>query len=707
MIVFVPVGRDVTLSAMLSGDGVDAITTAQFDLYRVTPQGEQALGTVQGAVRDRKATCTWTASGPTAAESGCSVYYRVTAGDLRAVAPAEIVVFRDRLAVTALKSAGGPPQPGALVALKVTVDPHYTPPSGARSFPRERLLRANDQGVTVFDNLPPGRWELSFRSPFHLVRWTVPTGPAREAVVERLVRGEFVFPDPSGLTNGVHKQWVNLTTDPTAVVALHADHGPVLAVRARVKPDNGPGRTGDRLYMKAVFGTDNSLRNDPAPSFEGTPGGKGVTVPAVSKALTADGGEVVFTVHLGLAGGDAVTLHLGGTPLCEDASITVLNWRKLHIHPVRPRDYALPNDQLPDPVKRLMETHLRRGFIEPEFEGATALPDNGGGYVVPADITRHYPQLPQGVGLLFFSTSPEKALFSANSNAPRFPPRIHLVLGHVIAKKSVETHTFSVTSARSPWRPSSSGLQFYPVPFDGEPLLGEVAAEVPRREKTRRAIVRYTSPSSGEPKPVYGEVGTGEWLDAIPAVGSHVEIAGQRYALPDTAVEISEDKLRYRIQLPRDAARALSSRTPGTVTLRIACYSFLGGSSTGNWLSAVWLGANGNEKGAITLLHEIGHCIGLAPNDGAAYPGLPGTHDETYGLGATTDTEQHGHEGPHCAVGLTTAQKATPRYATLVDSGRHGHCIMFGGTGPKTRINTLKFCDKCLPYLRATRITEV
>ena len=132
MIVFVPVGRDVTLSAMLSGDGVDAITTAQFDLYRVTPQGEQALGTVQGAVRDRKATCTWTASGPTAAESGCSVYYRVTAGDLRAVAPAEIVVFRDRLAVTALKSAGGPPQPGALVALKVTVDPHYTPPSGAR-----------------------------------------------------------------------------------------------------------------------------------------------------------------------------------------------------------------------------------------------------------------------------------------------------------------------------------------------------------------------------------------------------------------------------------------------------------------------------------------------------------------------------------------------------------------------------------------------
>jgi len=704
MIVFVPVGRDVTLSATLSGDGVDAITTAQFQVYRITSTGEQVLDNVQGAVNARRATCTWTARGPSPTETTCSVFYRVTAGDLRAVGVDEIVVFRNQLQVTAFKDLQRTPQPGALCALRVTVDPEYTPPQGAPEFRNGRVQRTNAQGVTVFDNLPPGQWEASFRSPYFLTNWTVPGGVAREAIVQRLVRARFVSPNPATLNNGVHKQWVNLTTDPTAVVVGHADHGPVLKVRAEVVPDGGPGRTGDRIFLKATFGRDNSLRNDPAPSFEGTPGGKGVAVPAVSKALTADGGEVEFTVHLGMAGGDAVTLALGGTPDCQDASMVVVNWRKVFIHPVRPRDYVLPNDQLSDAVKAVMTEHLAKGFVEAVYEDATVLADNSGGMVVGADITRHYAKLPQGQDLIFLNSGPEKPHY--DSSLPKFPPRLHLLLGHVIATKHVESQVFPVTSRRSDWRTVADSNPIYKVPFDGTPLLGETRAAAPERPKMRKVIVRYTTPAKGPGKPIWGEEETGEMLPAIDAVPSHVDIDGTTYPLTDDCVEIHEDTLRFRIVLPTDAARLVSKSRPGTVSLKISSYSFQGGSSTGNWVSAVWAGAAHDLKGAITILHELGHSIGLAPVDVADYPGLPASHAHTYGPGGT-DNDQRGHQGPHCAMGLTTAEKRTPDYSTLIAKGRHGSCIMFGGMGPKTKYNTLKFCTECLPYLRAVRIMEL
>ncbi|MFO0628455.1 MAG: hypothetical protein U0325_22975 [Polyangiales bacterium] len=703
MIVFVPIGREVTLSATLSGEGVDAITTASFEVYRTTSSGEEVVATVQGAVADRRATCPWTAAGPKPEESGCSVYYRVTAGELRASGADEIVVYRDRLEVKTLSARGGPAQPGTLCALKITVDPLFKAPPNVR-IAAERVRRADGEGVAVFENLPPGRWEVSFRSPFQLVAWTVPQGPRREAVVERLVRARFVSPDPTRLENGIHKQWVNLTTDPTAVVQGHPDRGPVLKVRAEVVPENGPGRTGDRIYMRAVFGGENSMRNDPAPAFEGQAGGRGVRTTEVSKALTADGGSVEFTVNLGLAGGDSVTLELGGTPACQDASLVVVNWRRLFVRPVRPRDYVLPGEELSQNVKSLLAAQFTPGFIELEFERATVLPDNSNGTVVPPEITRHYPKLPQGQNLIFLGGSPEKAHFTGGAT---HPPRFNLLLGHVIAKKSTETQVFPVTGARSDWRPSKEGGTFYKVPFDGTPFLGETSPEVPERPKTRREIVRYTSPAKGSPKPVYEDVPTGEMLPAVPAVGSYVEVSGVRHMLDDTCVEISADTQTFRLNLPPAAARAVSKKTPGTVTLKVTTYSFQGGSSTGNWISAVWAGEANDLKGTVNITHEIGHSVGMAPSDGEKYPGLPTTHDETYGSGGVTDGDQHGHEGPHCGVGLTARQKQTPDYSTLVDQGIHGSCIMFGGVGAKTRYASLKFCAKCLPFLRATTIREI
>ncbi|MFO0628459.1 MAG: hypothetical protein U0325_22995 [Polyangiales bacterium] len=699
MIVFVPVGRDVTLRAELTGDGVESITAATFELFRLNREARQTLDRVQGTVVDRIATCTWTARGPQGDETGCSVYYRVTAGELTCSPSDELVVFHNTLEITARKESGDP-QPLALCRLRVTPDPMYTPPRGAAQFPRTRLTRADAQGVVRFTGLPPGRWEAGFESPFHLVRWVRPLGRQREAVVERLIRAEFVWPVPDPQANNIHKQWVNLTEDPSAAVVGHPDRGPVLTIRAKVAADpvTGRGQRGDRIYLRATFGAENSLRDTPACSFEGTAGGRGVGPIDKHKDLAADDGEVEFTLHLGLAGGDSVALALGGTPACSDATLVIQNWRKLRIHPVRPRDYVLPNDVLHPGVQAVMVQHLRPAYIDLDFEPAEVLADNLGATVVAPEVVAHYPNWPQGQALIFYTRAPEKGLFNDRSGDPKFPPRLHLVLGHVIASETVETHMFSLTKMVSDWIPSKEGVRFYAHPFDGRPLLGIMREAEPERPQMREVSQGPNRPTRKEP--------TGRMLAAVAQLGSNWKVSSTEHGeLDDACIEISEDKSRFRVRLPTAARGHVSSRTPARVEMKIRGYSTIGGSSTGNWVSAVWL-TETDLKAAVVILHELGHSIDLAPNASGKYGGLPASHDLTYGRGATDDDE-HGHEGPHCANGLSKSERATANYSTLVLKGKHGSCIMFGGVGPKTRYDRLAFCDKCRPYLLATPILEL
>lgn len=699
MIVFVPVGRDVNLRAELTGDGVDAITTATFELFRLNNGARQVLDRVQGAVVARVATCTWTARGPAGEETGCSVYYKVTAGELSITPADELVVFFNTLEILARKESGDP-QPLALCRLRVTPDPLYTPPPGAAPFPRTRVTRADAQGVVRFSGLPPGRWEASFDSPFHLVRWVRDRGRDREAVVDRLIRAEFVWPVPDPLANNIHKQWVNLTEDPSVAVVGHPDHGPVLTIRAKVAadPTTGRGQRGDRIYLRATFGGENSLRDTPAQSFDGAAGGRGVGPIDKHKDLAADDGEVEFVLHLGLAGGDSVSLALGGTPACSDATLVIQNWRKLYIHPVRPRDYALPNDVLHPGVQNVMQQHLRPGYIEPEFEAAEVLADNLDATVVTPEIAARYPHWPQGRRLIFYTRAPEKGIFSQRSGDPKFPPRLHLLLGHVIATQTTETHMLSLTRLVSDWIPSKDGLRFYPYPFDGDPLLGVMREAQPERPQMREVSQGPNRPTRKEP--------TGRMLPAVEALGSNWKVDDtHKGELDDACIEISEDRSRFRVRLPAAARGHVSSRTPARVEMKIRGYSTIAGSSTGNWVSSVWLSGS-DLAAAVVILHELGHSIDLAPNSSGKYGGLPPSHELTYGRSATDDDE-HGHSGPHCAFGLSARERATADYNTLLLKGKQGSCIMFGGVGPKTRYDRLSFCEKCKPYLLATPILEL
>lgn len=117
-------------------------------------------------------------------------------------------------------------------------------------------------------------------------------------------------------------------------------------------------------------------------------------------------------------------------------------------------------------------------------------------------------------------------------------------------------------------------------------------------------------------------------------------------------------------------------------------------------------------KTARVIAHELGHKMGMSPHGalaGALAPGLPAaaTVDEAeprYKFKGDQGHvyEAHGHQGPHCAYGLTDDEKALPTYPEeLMEDGKPS-CIMYGQAGVPA-----DFCDQCLDYFSALELSDI
>ena len=472
---FVPVGQKLTLELQLIGafESVDSITCTLYRLSSVLKK-RKTVDTVEAAVEGSKATLEWESKGlDETKEMSCTVYCKLEAGKAKAQLEDEIIVFQPTLKVKALDAENtGNPLPHALCSLEVEADPRW----GDRTSPwwgrRARTLQAGIDGTVEFDNLPPGQITLDWHSPFSLKKWTQSKGSEREAQVKRTVVARLSYPAHG---TALHRQFVNLTPN-----GRDLERGPEFVVRVGADANFSAARAGDKIYLKATYHEDNSDRNNPHAKLEGQDTKKGKTI-TLDKKIRNAGGVVDFRFHLGIAGGDRVTLALGGTKTCSDLEFTVETWRKLKITPVKPNAlYPLADDQLPEATRNAVSRAFAQAFLQTDFEEAITVEaptkrETYGTY----ELVEVTPDVAERLGLerqtyyVHHSNGSPHSLFREKlleEGAPDGEPRLHILLGHAIYQDNGRLRVNpELITAESEWIDADQYI--LPCTFEGKSAL--------------------------------------------------------------------------------------------------------------------------------------------------------------------------------------------------------------------------------------------
>ena len=667
---FVALGEELKLSAKVTGRGSESIKSFKFLFKRA--DGKQ-VGSADGEISEpdedgRVGTGTWEATGLEDEEMNCRVLWEAKADDLPAFGRGELVVYRSSIEVVT-KDADGAPVTKAMVHVSVAPDSLYTAPCKTGS-----TRRTDDDGKVTFDDLPPGDVSVSIRTPYKLLEWVEDTGPTREAKVDKSYSACLVWPDPRELGDEPHKQYVNLPEDPS-----NPEQGRVIKIRTMVDTSTTPGGgiSGDKIYLKVKWADDNSDLSEPTPGIDGNVGTKGKGPFVVEKALTSDGGEAVFELDLGRAGGDVVEVSVGGDEACTDAKFEIVNWRKLWLKPVKVPSFALPNNQLPDDMKEKINETLLPVFIECAFEDAYLL-DDSRSFVVDQQraATLGMRNADKAPFCFFEHDAPEKAHYDkiANDN----PLRLWWLMAHVLYKHKDENFVIQMKGRTSDWQTSPSGNGFLPICPDGDPVL--------KNWRDYRAPEKHS--------------GSGRMKPAVPAQASYWSREGSFGADGDIDIgylDFDSSGQKFRVVLPKSTG--VGSRTKVTCYVRMQTFSYGGGSSTKHWVTGT-VSKTKLLSSVFTILHELGHSLHHTVRTNQGAPGLPAEHPHYY--------TGKGHSGPHCNYGLGPRDRAKDDYNALVRKGTHGTCIMFGGVGPKTKYaSAMKFCPHCEPFVKALKMERL
>ncbi len=157
---------------------------------------------------------------------------------------------------------------------------------------------------------------------------------------------------------------------------------------------------------------------------------------------------------------------------------------------------------------------------------------------------------------------------------------------------------------------------------------------------------------------------------------------------------VAKQKPRYPKGYCNNVEIDVSSLPAGKGTIRLEVnwvdrmrggLSFGGGSLVCICTRAWWQDISTTEQNQ-TLIHEVGHKVGMVADGSGNLPDKVSTH-----------YKDKGHVGNHCyngnSGGLSTYNSA--------DAGRKSVCVMFGATNGKT-----KFCGNCHPVVRKLDISK-
>lgn len=673
-------GKDAHLELRVKGSHPDG-TACQFQIYKAAD--DALLDTIDGQVQKGKATTIWTAVGPdeTGTERAHRVYYVVTVNSTEKTTSPELEVYHDWVEVVS-QAEDGSALPD--VGFDLTVQ------SGG--FGHGVCASTGSSGSFVIDNLPPGEVEVTWSSPARLLEWVERTATTRKAKLKNAFRATLVWPPA-----GTHKQWVNHKAKPG-----QPDWGSVLRVRVGVHKDDGPSKKGDEVFLKLEYPPADQLSKRTTPA-RGVKGGAAqpwsTPMLGLTKKVEADGGEVEFEVELGLAGGDKVKIHVGGTENCDDEVVEVTNWRRVYYQLTRPDSMQVPD--MTRTAERLEPCFVvYERFKELTFTRDEAPPEVKGSWL-------------QGSALGLTDDRKDKLLLvTGDHNVTWFRSKFDTAKG----KLGID-------------------LTLCDLQFDaGETEKTRVTAKiVPVLKQPEQDVMLDDDKMAFPVSLTTGEhpfiSGTWEALD--PPKGK--ELKGK---LTKDALKIDRLTRTVRVVLPRatkdDPGSIVGDGTGGTYKIRCtiklqAAYGPFAGWSDGPH-QVVKLGSN-DQVFNDTVLHELGHNLRQAPSGENAPPQGLSLADHAYIY------EEHGHQGPHCHFGLDAAgathvltykADGTAEYVDIVGDASDqpdydrlvkkvgadykdvsGTCVMYGSGPPDVAVATSGFCEHCLPFIKAQALEDV
>lgn len=619
-----------------------------FSIHKASDDSQ--LDTVDGTITKGKAVGDWKAKGPdpTGPDRSWRVYYKVTIGAEEAVSP-ELEVYLDSLELTSQDESGAS-LPDAGFTVFVGKDP------------KGKKATTGSSGTYKVTGLPPGHpVRVEWKAPIRQVGDWVEDGAGKKtAKLKKSFKAKLLFPEA-----GDHEQLTNHAPD-----KKKPGQGSKLRVRAVCVDEDGPTRKGDVFYVKVTWPDPATLskRSDPARALVGgkktswSGDGVGKTV-----EITKDGAECVFDVQLGYAGGDSVTIEVGGTDTVDDgAKVEVKNGRKLY-YQVTHRDTLGAPPDMSSMASALADVGVtyERESVEKFKADHKGLPKgsflDGGQVGFPGET------------LVAIGNHNRKWFHKTLWKNAHKPIGVHVLLCDLQfdagAKSSLqETHEVELTTASGDL-PQLDHCPFKVALFDG---------------------------GSG--------LVSGRWTSKAPKGHADHKKSG---AIGLTNLDFKPIPKLITVTLPADASAIVGdgsgAKHPIVVrlTVKVAAGPYRGEADGPKQLIATrepddgWTKAidRTDEDMCKTMTHELGHTMNQVVSATGAPPGLVGADHGRY----------YTYFGPHCADGMSDTD-----YAALVPdtqpSWLDGPCVMFAPGGEKRTVN---YCDRCKPYIKAERLTSL
>lgn len=494
----------------------------------------------------------------------------------------------------------------------------------------------------------------------------------------------------------VLKQYVNLDSD-------HPGQGPerTLEVECEGLVD------GAKVYWKVAAGKDNSRRTDPRPGLKADSNGALMEFKdGIAEIETiAKGGKAQLVLACGLAGGDRFTVTAGLEKGKADVTAGVVNWRKLYYEILAPNFLSLEE--------------------RAEADGSKVRD-------LPAAMLA---RLQERAGKVFVEYTLYKSHFFAEAEAPESSvfTKDQMLLGSDGQAYLLTDHTF----------------KSYPKNFDKGMAPRAIGLKLCNRNFFYESFDPDLIDECIEMKAITAQVMVGDWykarylpksaengLDSMKLLTwkakidpgrfpNHPAVSGGRVRSGTLSLDcirftnISEFGIVLPTALPGDpgnfvGASVTEDECPIEVRMRFESPSEglgLAGQDAQSGENLVVYDSESPECVVDVLLHELGHSMGQTvfgskkPPKGLSKPKTISEVDTLYASNGTLGHIYvgHFHSGPHCAYGLTDAQKGLDSYKGLA-----GTCIMFGanpGFDPSSATNG--FCPQCSDYIRARDLRDL
>jgi hypothetical protein len=555
----------------------------------------------------------------------------------------------------------------------------------------DQTLNTDEHGKGVIPLLARAAYTVSMPPAYSILEDKQRTdGQFRDHVlkVDDSIKAKFVTPDVSKApykddpdAAGFKKQWVNLKSkNPKGAELGGCDAASNEVVFTVTADPPASGKVGDKIFFELEFSRE-SKRNSPKPGLMATLPVVGRAEPSATKTtghvtLTTAGGKASFAVDLGIAGGDKLTVKIGGKADVKDAEIKLINWRMMAAQVTKSSAQTAPSlDKATQGFKKV--------FIDFEVQETVTVAES---------------DLPAGAmvdGTMVKAGLPAQALIVGIHNVADFKTK----LNPRFASEGIPC----------------AHLICCDVQVDADEPPAQVTPKVKGKATGKtQGMVDY--PGAGS---VPGTVITGKHIsgsarffekdlnDGTPAVKECTwkEVGGtQSGAITSADYLIDQvahgDKLFVRLPA---AAKALSDAGKDIeITAKVAYANgwYAGWCTSGGRHIVIKLGGT-DAAICSTVMHEVGHAIAQAPDDPAAFPGMPAPpHGRYY-------TNNRGHKGGHCADGIDDAwyNDQSKPMDTSHAAGKCT-CIMWGGSSALVDA-AMAFCAKCEPYVKGASVEKV